>query len=53
MINLHESYVAELEFELTYAFGNFPCTAKQFGVQTHYYRLPVWPVMCLTKYVMV
>ena len=28
-------------------------TAERFGVQTHYYRLPMWPVMCVTKNVMV
>ena len=36
--------------------GNFkavPQTAERFGVQTHYYRLPMWPVMCVTKNVMV
>ena len=27
--------------------------AGRFGVQTHYYRLPMWPVMCVTKNVMV
>ena len=30
-----------------------PRTAERFGVQTHYYRLPMWPVICVTKNVMV
>ena len=28
-------------------------TAEQFGMQMHYYRLSMWPVMCVTKNVMV
>ena len=31
----------------------FPRTAEQFGVQMHYYRLPMWPVVYVTKNVMV
>ena len=27
-------------------------TAERFGVQTHYYVLPMWPVMCVTKNVL-
>ena len=30
-----------------------PWTAEQFAVQMHYYRLPMWPVMCVTKNVIV
>ena len=30
-----------------------PWTAERFGVQTHYYRLPMWPVMCESKNAMV
>ena len=30
-----------------------PQTTERFGMQTHYYRLPMWPVMCVTKNVMV
>ena len=26
-----------------------PWTAERFGVQTHYYRLTMWSVMCVTK----
>ena len=28
-------------------------TAERYDVQTHYYRLPIWPVMSVTKKVMV
>ena len=28
-------------------------TAKRFGVQTHYYRLLMWPMMCVIKTVLV
>ena len=27
-----------------------PLTAERFGVQTHYYRLPMWSVMRVTKH---